>query len=142
MISHQLNSFIELGYDGTQCTYTCPVTCGPGDQICNGGTDMNGCMMPDSCYPTMVKLYWIACLLLNLILTVQNTRLFYFPVLMLKIAIRLVSVINIVLQLVEKMSWFALLMTLPLLVQIQIPACLPLMKVSLYKKKFLLKFFL
>ena len=78
LLNWYLINFIELGYDGTQCTYTCPVTCGPGDQICNGGTDMNGCMMPDSCYPTMVKLYWIACLLLNLILTVQKNLVVLF----------------------------------------------------------------
>ena len=110
--------------------------------MCSGGTDRNGCMMPDSCAPIMVKLYIIACLLFQLNLFVQKTWLLHFPVLMFKIVIRLVSVINIVLQLVEKMRRFALLMTQPLLVHIQIPACLPLMKVSLYKKKFLLKFFL
>ena len=40
--------------NGTQCTANCPVTCGPEEQMCSGGTDMNGCMMPDSCYPMMV----------------------------------------------------------------------------------------
>ena len=54
--------------NGTQCTANCPVTCGPEEQMCSGGTDMNGCMMPDSCYPMMVVI-WIS----NVIFSFNST---------------------------------------------------------------------
>ena len=41
-----------LGNDGNPCPNYCPTHCGPNEMPCCGGTDQNGCAMPDICIPT------------------------------------------------------------------------------------------
>ena len=40
-----------MGNDGVECPGMCPTQCAPGDMMCPGGMDGNGCMMPDTCTP-------------------------------------------------------------------------------------------
>merc|ERR1711860_160183 len=40
-----------VGLDGNDCPSTCPVMCGVDTMWCPGGTDANGCMMPNTCPP-------------------------------------------------------------------------------------------
>jgi hypothetical protein len=37
------------GNDGSSCPMTCPTDCGPGELICPGGVNSNGCPLPDLC---------------------------------------------------------------------------------------------
>ena len=48
------NNNIELGpigNDGNACPVACPIVCPPGDMVCPGGMDHNGCQMPGTCGP-------------------------------------------------------------------------------------------
>merc|ERR1711862_849641 len=41
----------SLAYAQKDCPTWEPMKCGPEDQSCYGGKDMDGCQMPDFCYP-------------------------------------------------------------------------------------------
>ena len=49
----------SLAYAQKDCPTWEPMKCGPEDQSCYGGKDMNGCQMPDFCYPMKGKSYII-----------------------------------------------------------------------------------
>merc|ERR1712141_438927 len=41
-----------VGNDGNFCPGFCPMTCAPGDMICPGAIDPNGCPTAETCMPS------------------------------------------------------------------------------------------